>query len=118
MRDLPLAADLVALAAAVPREDRQREDALVARCRDIVAREQVCDATAYDAVRAALIALYGSGDDAALLGRLAADIRSGRLDRPGPERMQAERLLFQLTAQKLRESNPAFLVETHIASLV
>jgi aminoglycoside phosphotransferase (APT) family kinase protein len=119
MRDLPLAADLVALADGVPREDRRREDALVARCHGIAAREQADDAREYDAVRAALIALYGDGDDAALLGCLAAAIRSGHLDRPGPERTHAARLLLQLTVQKLRESNPAFLAgAADIASLV
>jgi hypothetical protein len=112
MRDLPLAADLVALADGML---RSHDEALALRCRDIAARERLCDPVEYDAVRGALAALYGSGDDAALLGRLAADIRSGRLDPPGPERAQVERLLLQLTVQKLRESNPAFLAGTSFA---
>jgi hypothetical protein len=111
MRDLPDADTLLALAAAaLARADvTDAERALAARCRDIAAREREFGAAVYAAVAAELKSLYGEDDAAVGLRRLAAEIRAGRYDAPGPERARIERLLWALTVQKLRESNPGFL---------
>ena len=52
---------------------------------------------------------YGEGDDEVLLRLLAGDIRIGAYDVPSPRREAVRRLLWSITAQKLRESNPDFL---------
>jgi hypothetical protein len=99
MRDLPAASLLLALAA----EAGEEEPALVQRCRDIARREEQLGDGRYDEIRRALAALYGPGDDRALLTRLAADIRIGRFDPP-----TMERLLRGLIRLRLEESNPDF----------
>ncbi len=110
MRDPPDTALLLMLAD----ETMARPDAtagerrLAVRCRAIASREARDAAAAYDAIGATLARLYGAGDARALFRRLAADIRAGRFDEPGPERDQVERLLRDHAAQRLRENNPEF----------
>jgi len=95
MRDPPDIESLLALAEGA-------EDAmLAARCRAIAARERATGLAPYRAIAAEL------GDD---LAGLAADIRRGRFDAPGPERQRLTRLLWRLALLKLRENNPAFEV--------
>jgi hypothetical protein len=100
MRDLPSASLLLALAA----EAREEDAALVQRARDIARREDQLGDGRYGEVRQALAALYGPGEDGALLVRLAADIRAGRFDPPA-----TRRLLRRLVRLRLEESNPDFI---------
>lgn len=111
MRDPPDAARLLALADMAVAAERH----LVARARDIDARERSFGTETYEAVAAELRSLYGAHDGASLLRRLAADIRAGRFEVPGPERAQIRDLLLALVAQRLRESNPGFLAGTGFA---
>ncbi|HEV8015079.1 MAG TPA: DUF6285 domain-containing protein [Stellaceae bacterium] len=104
MRDRPSGEELAALAEALG-----APGALAARCRAIFVREREAGEGAFAASRAALTARYGTGEDAALLARLAADIRAGALDEASPERAGLAALLRAITAQKLRESNPDYL---------
>ena len=104
MRDPPDISILLALAA----EAADAERPLVERCRAIAERERCSGMAAYDAVRAVLAERYGMQNDVALLRRLAADIRAGRFDTPGPERAQVARLLLDFATQRLRENNPRF----------
>jgi Domain of unknown function (DUF6285) len=105
MRDPPDTAQLLALAAAAPASERP----LAERVRAIAARERRYGDSEYDAIAAALGRLYGAGTGADLLRRLAADIRAGRFDAPGPARAMVASALRAHVAQRLRESNPAFL---------
>jgi hypothetical protein len=104
MRDRPDGATLVKLAAA-----SDANDELVARALAIAEREAVAGQEPLDECRAALLRRYGEGDIEALLHRFAADIRAGVFDAPGPVRDAALRLLWAMTRQKLRESNPDYL---------
>jgi hypothetical protein len=100
MRDPPSASLLLGLAA----EAGEEEAAMVQRARDIARREDQLGDGHYEPVGQALAALYGPGEDGALLARLAADIRAGRFD-PHATR----RLLRRLVRLRLEESNPDFI---------
>ncbi len=102
MRDLPDIETLLALSAGAG------DEALAARCRAIAAREREFGLTPYETLAAELRAACGGGDPREILARLAADIRRGRFDAPGPEQEKLVRLLWRLTLQKLRENNPGF----------
>jgi hypothetical protein len=116
MRDLPSGPQLESLAREweergidelLPRE-RAAAAAMIERCHAIARREAAAGEAALDPIRAALAVLYG-GDPSEHLARLAGEIRSGALDAPGERRDRALALLWALTLQKLRESNPRFL---------
>jgi hypothetical protein len=104
MRDRPDGATLVELASA---SDASGE--LVARARAIAEREAVAGQAALEEWRAALLRHYGDGEVETLLYRFADDIHAGVFDAPGPARDAALRLLWAITLQKLRESNPDYL---------
>ncbi len=101
MRDRPSGAELAALATVLG-----EGGALAARCHAIAAREQAAGEAAFAAIRAALGARYGAGDDAMLLSRLAADIGAGALDEGSDSRAALGALLVALTRQKLAEAGP------------
>ena len=117
MRDRPNGAELLTLArellltelAALLPEDRREQVAAIAQCMTIAERELRFGGAPMAAAHAALAALYGEGDDEVLLRLLAGDIRIGAYDVPSPRREAVRRLLWSITAQKLRESNPDFL---------
>lgn len=104
MRDRPSGEALAALATALGEAGAPAE-----RCRAIAAREQAAGAQAFAAIRAALGARYGAGDDKVLLARLGEDIRAGALDEGSATRAAVAALLAALTRQKLAESNPGYL---------
>ena len=106
--DFARAALLRDLAPLLPAE-RQHEVALVARAMAIAAREAATGDAPLRACQAALAELLGEGDLDTLLRRLAAAIRAGDYDTPSPQRAQVRRLLWAITVQKLRESNPDYL---------
>jgi hypothetical protein len=106
MRDPP------EIAAILPLVVECDEAALRVRAEAIAGREAAGEG-GFVPVRAGLVELYGTGSDRSLLGRLAADIRAGRFDRPGPERSRIERLLWSLAIAKLGENNPDFLCHGH-----
>lgn len=107
MRDPPDAAFLLALA----REASQREGdvELAARARAIAEREHAAGDVPVERIRQALAERYGDGGIDALLCRLAGEIRTGAADKPGPARAALRSLLWEMTLQKLRESNPDYL---------
>jgi hypothetical protein len=114
MRDRPDGAQLLALARELeeiaprlPSEERV-DPALLARARAIAERERQAGDAPLAACREALVALYGPGDLADLFERLAREIRAGTYD-AGAERDRVYRLLWAVTLQKLRESNPDYL---------
>lgn len=114
--DFACAALLRDLAPLLPAE-RQREAALIARAMAIAAREAAAGDAPLRACRAALAALHGEGDLDTLLRRMAAAIRAGEYDAPGAQREQVKRLLWAITVQKLRESNPDYLAASGVAQL-
>lgn len=103
MRDQPSGRELAGLAAALG-----EAGALAARCHAIAAREQAAGEGAFAAIRAALGARYGAGDDKMLLSRLAADIGAGALDVGVETRAALAALLVALTRQKLAEGSPGY----------
>lgn len=107
MRDRPSGGQLRALAEAA--RARGEDAQLIARALAIAEREARFGAAPLTACRDALAALYGAGELADLLSRFAAEIRAGAFDAPGERREQARRLLWAMTLQKLRESNPEYL---------
>ena len=107
MRDAPNGPTLLALAQQAKR--RGEDPALVARAFAIATREAAAGEAPVEAIRARLARRYGAGAIDELLGRLAADIRSGVLDAPGPQRDEVRRLLWEITVTKLKESNPEYL---------
>lgn len=107
MRDQPDGRALLALAQEAKR--RGEDPALVARAMAIAAREAAAGPAPVEAIRARLARRYGVAGIEALLARLAADIRVGVFDAPGPEREEVLRLLWEITVTKLRESNPEYL---------
>lgn len=117
MRDRPSGAELLALArellltelAALLPEDRRDQATTIAQCMTIVERELRFGDAPMAASHAALAALCGKGEREILLRRLADDIRAGMYDAPSPRRETVRRLLWSITLQKLRESNPDFL---------
>jgi hypothetical protein len=104
MRDLPRGDELAILA-----RELSGAAALVERCRAIAARERSFGEAGFATARAELKARYGEHEDRVLLARLAAEIGQGGFDAPGVARDWALRILFAITRQKLRESNPEFL---------
>jgi hypothetical protein len=117
MRDRPDAATLLAFARAAMARDltpllpaeREHEAALIARALAIAAGEAAAGEAPLAACQAALVEIYGAGDLDTLLHRLAAAIRAGTYDGPSAAREQVKRLLWAITVQKLRESNPDYL---------
>jgi len=124
MRDRPdstqllaLARELEEIAPRLPPEERV-DPALLARARAIAEREREAGDAPLAACREALIALYGPGDLADLFERLAREIRAGTYDAPGAERDRVCRVLWAVTLQKLRESNPDYLRRARVSALV
>ena len=116
MRDRPDGAALLDFARAALRDlapllpaERQREATLIARAMAIAAREAAAGDAPLRACQAALAGLLGEGDLDTLLRRMATAIRAGDYDAPSPRRAQVRRLLWAITIQKLRESNPEYL---------
>ena len=117
MRDLPTGPALKTLAddwearelPSLPAGAQPLAERMIRRCRAIARREAGSGEAALAPIKEALNALYGAGDTAAQLKHLATDIRAGRYDPPGPLREKVHALLWMLTRQKLRESNPRFL---------
>ena len=105
MRDPPDGAILRALAL----RQEGEADELVERALAIAAREAAAGAASVEAIRARLVERYGAGGIAALLARLAADIRSGSFDAPGAGQAELRALLWDITLRKLAESNPEYL---------
>ena len=112
--DFARAALLRDLAPLLPAE-RRHEAALIARAMAIAAREAAAGDAPLRACQAALSELFGEGDLDGLMRRLAAAIRDGNYDAPSPERAQVRRLLWVITLQKLRESNPDYLAVSGVA---
>lgn len=117
MRDRPDGAALLGfardallrdLAPLLPAE-RRHEAVLIARAMAIAEREAAAGDAPLRACQAALGELLGEGDLDTLLRRLAAAIRAGDYDAPSPQRAEVKRLLWAITLQKLRESNPDYL---------
>jgi hypothetical protein len=106
MRDRPDGARLLAL---VDELAGEVDPALRERARAIAARESAAGDAPLAACRRALAALYGAGDLPGLFARLAQDIRAGAFYAPGPAQAQVLALLWAVTRQKLRESNPDYL---------
>ena len=120
MRDRPdgtqllaLARELEAIAPRLPPEERA-DPALLARARAIAERERQAGDAPLAACREALAALYGPGDLADLFGRLAREIRAGSYDAAGAERDRVRRVLWAVTLQKLRESNPDYVAASGV----
>jgi len=107
MRDPPDAAFLLALAREVQAEGDSAE--LVARACAIAERERAAGDAPVERFRRALAERYGEGGIDGLLVRLAAEIRAGAGDAPGIARIALRRLLWEMTVQKLAESNPDYL---------
>lgn len=103
--------ELPALAPAAQRE----EAALIERCLAVAEREFSYGATGFAECRTMLAALYGEDWQEGLLARLAADIAAGAFDGPGHQRAALCRLLWRMTVQKLRESNPDWLAVNGLA---
>jgi len=101
-RDRPSGEELAALA-------RERDDPLAMRCRAIAARERSFGEAGFASCRAALAARYGAGPDGAGLAALAAALRAGSRD------AELLAILWTMTLQKLRESNPEFLAANDLA---
>lgn len=106
MRDRPSGAELMALAAELAGPG---DEALVERCRAIAAREARLGDAGWHECHAALRAIYGDGDAAALFHRLARDIRAGGYDTAGAARDAVRGLLRQVTRRKLGDANPDFM---------
>jgi hypothetical protein len=106
--DFARAALLRDLAPLLPAE-RQHEAALIARAMATAAREAAAGDAPLRACQAALAELFGEGDLDTLLRQMAAAIRAGEYDAPSPRHAQVRRLLWAITVQKLRESNPDYL---------
>ena len=122
MRDRPDAEILLALTrqtleelAALEPAARREAAGLIERCLAIVERELSYGASGFAECRMMLAALYGENWQEGLLARLAADIASGAFDAPGSRRDALYRLLWRITMQKLRESNPDCLAANGLA---
>jgi hypothetical protein len=109
MRDRPDGAMLRALAKAAI--ERGEDPALVTRALAIAEREAASGTAPVEAIRARLARRYGDAPMAALLTRLAAEIRAGAFDAEGPAQAELRRLLWDITRLKLAESNPGYLAE-------
>jgi len=106
MRDRPDAQTLIALAQRAMREGG--DAAAIARALAIAERERAAGNAPLERCRAVLARRYGDGELAGLLARLAADIRAGLFDE-GAEAAALHGLLWDMTVQKLSESNPEYL---------
>jgi hypothetical protein len=97
--------------------ERRGDVLMIASAIAIAAREAAAGAAPELAAAAALRDLYGenAGTGADGLRRLAADIRAGAFDAPGPRRSAVHALLWQVTQQRLRESNPKLLAAHGLA---
>jgi len=104
MRDRPNGEELARLA-----RELGGEAALVARCLAIAERERGLGAAAFAECRAALAERYGESGDRELLSQLAAEVRAGANDR------EVLAILWAITVQKLRDSNPEFLAASELA---
>lgn len=111
--DFARAALLRDLAPLLPAE-RRHEVTLIGRAMAIAAREAAVGDAPLRACRAALAELLGEGDLDTLLRRMAAAIRAGDYDAPSAQRTQVRRLLWAITVQKLRESNPDYLAASGV----
>lgn len=80
----------------------------------IAERELQFGSVVKEACRQALQERYATGDTDENLCRLAAEIRAGAFDAPGPARDAALRLLWRTTILKLRISNPTYLAGSGI----
>lgn len=109
MRDLPEIKDILSLAEAA------EEGPLRARFRSIAEREGR-GGPGYEPIRCVLALRYGAATDVTLLRRLAAEIRAGQFDAPTLEAVWLERLLWDLTEERLRENNPGFLCRSAISA--
>jgi Domain of unknown function (DUF6285) len=91
--------------------ERRADVLMVASAMAIAAREGGAGEAPERAAAAALHDIYGddAGTGADGLRRLAADIRAGAFDAPGPRRSAVHALLWEITKQRLRESNPKLL---------
>lgn len=107
MRDRPDGPTLRALALAA--RERGEDEALVAHVLAIVEREAAAGELPLKECHAALVELYGRDALPPLWRRLAADIRSGCFDAPGPARETVLRVLWMVTRLKLGEANPEYL---------
>ena len=121
MRDRPDGAALLGFARAALLRDlallpaeRQHEAALIARAMAIAAREAAAGDAPLRACQAALAGFWGEGDLDTLLRRMAAAIRAGDYDAPSPQRARVRQLLWAITVQKLRESNPDYLAASGV----
>ena len=131
MRDEPDALDLLAIARetllgelvpALPPE-RRYDALLVASAIAAAAREVEAGEAPLRDERRDLGRLLGEAPDdgpvAVALGRLnarlAADIRAGAFDAPGPRRVEMVRHLKAATMRKLRETNPKYLAAEGLA---
>jgi hypothetical protein len=112
MRDRPDGPTLVELARAAAARGANSD--LVARALAIAEREAIAGQAPLEECRAALLQRYGEGDIEALLHRFADDIRAGAFDVSGPARDAVLRLLWAMTRQKLRESNPEYLAAAEL----
>jgi Domain of unknown function (DUF6285) len=125
MRDRPDAASLLDFARAALLRDlapllpaeQQRDVAFIARAMATAAREAAAGVAPLSTCRAALAELFGAGELDPLLRRLAAAIRAGDYDAPGPAREQVRRLLWAMTLAKLAESNPDYLAASSLGQL-
>jgi hypothetical protein len=100
------------LAPLLPAE-RRGDVLMVASAMAIAAREADAGDAPERAAATSLQNLYGeaagAGSGADGMRRLAADIRAGAFDAPGPRRSAVHALLWEITKQRLRESNPKLL---------
>ena len=77
-------------------------------------RELQIGSVVKEACRQALQERYATGDIDENLRRLAAEIGAGAFDASGPARETVLRLLWRITALKLRVSNPTYLAGSGI----
>jgi hypothetical protein len=108
MRDRPEGATLQFLAEQALSAGTE-DPAPIARALAIAARERAAGAAPFEALRARLVERYGEGTSATLLARLAAEIRAGAFDAPGPAQAALRRWLWDFTLRRLAEANPDYL---------
>ena len=89
-------------------EERQEDIALIERIIAIAQRELSAGGGASEA-RRRISAFYDGEPPETAWRRLAGDIRAGLFDAPGARREAVRRLLWAVTEEKLRISNPDFL---------
>jgi hypothetical protein len=118
MRDLPSSRDLLALARELLLDElvpllppeRHREAHLIATTMAIAARELQAGQGWQGDIEAVLESFYGEGEErSGLFRRFAADLRNGAFETSRSREREARAILWRLTIEKLRESNPQFL---------